>query len=144
MYLNLEIIGNIGNDAEMRTTPAGQAVVNFNVAANRQYNDQAGNKIKETTWVKVTLWGNHATALHQYLKKGKMVFCSGRLNIDTATGGPKIFKKQDGTYGASFDMTADNVRLLGGGNGQNGENSGGSTNEAFATAPSEQLSEIQF
>lgn len=112
MYQKLTLIGNLGKDPEMRYTPTGQAVTNLSLATNRTWNDTSGQRVKETTWFRVTVWGKMAETCNQYLRKGSKVLIEGRLNIDPATGGPRIWTRQDGTAGASFEVTAENVRFL--------------------------------
>jgi single-strand DNA-binding protein len=112
MYHNIIIAGNLGKDPEMRYTPSGQAVTNFNVATNRQYTTSDGNQVKETIWFRVSTWGKTAETMNQYLKKGSKVLVEGRLNPDPETGGPKVFTRQDGTSGASYEITANQVRFL--------------------------------
>ena len=48
------IVGRLGRDPDMRYIPSGQAVTNFNVAANRQYTDANGQPVKETTWFRIS------------------------------------------------------------------------------------------
>ena len=112
MYQNLIIVGNLGRDPEMRYTPSGQAVTNFNVATNRKYTASDGNQVKETTWFRVSTWGKTAEVCNQYLKKGSRVLVEGRLNPDPSTGGPRIWTRQDGTSAASYELTANQVRFL--------------------------------
>jgi single-strand DNA-binding protein len=112
MYQNLIIVGNLGRDPEMRYTPSGQAVTNFNLATNRKYTTSDGNQVKETTWFRISTWGKTAEACNQYLKKGSKVLVEGRLNPDPDTGGPKIWTRQDGTSAASFEITANQVQFL--------------------------------
>lgn len=112
MYQNLIIAGNLGRDPEMRYTPSGQAVTNFNVATNRKYTTSDGNQVEETTWFRVSTWGKTAEACNQYLKKGSKVLVEGRLKPDPDTGSPRTFTRQDGTTGASFELTANQVRFL--------------------------------
>jgi single-strand DNA-binding protein len=121
MYHTIIIVGNLGKDPEMRYTAAGQAVTTFNVATSRQYSGSDGNQVKETTWFRVTVWGKQAESTSQYLKKGSKVLVEGRLTPDLATGGPKIWTRQDGTPGASFEVTANTVRFL----SSRGEGEGG-------------------
>jgi single-strand DNA-binding protein len=106
------IVGNLGRDPEMRYTPSGQAVTSFSVAVSEQYTDGSGEKKKRTTWFRVSAWGKQAEVCNQYLKKGSKVLVEGRLTADPATGNPKTYQKQDGTTGASFDLTATTVRFL--------------------------------
>jgi single-strand DNA-binding protein len=120
--LKVEAIGNLGRDPEMRYTPSGQPVTSFSIACNRSYNNQAGEKVTETTWLRVTAWGKQAEVCNQFLKKGRQVYVEGRLAIDPATGGPRIFTRQDGTPGTSYELTAENIQFLGGrGEGSEGE-----------------------
>lgn len=112
MYHTIIIVGNVGKNPEMRYTPTGQAVTSFSVATNRQYNTSAGEQVKETIWFRVTTWGKQAEVCNQYLKKGSKVLVEGRLAPDKNTGGPRIWQKQDGSAGASFEVTASTVRFL--------------------------------
>ena len=104
------IIGRVGRDAEMRYTPSGQAVTSFSVAVSENYTKD-GEKVKSTIWVRVSAWGKLAEVCNQYIKKGKLVQCIGKLKGDTA-GNPRIFNKQDGTPSATFEMTANSVLFL--------------------------------
>jgi single-strand DNA-binding protein len=127
MYQKLVIVGNLGNDPEMRYTPSGQAVTNFSVATNRRYTTSDGNQVDETTWFRVSTWGKQAEICNQYLKKGNKVLVEGRLNPDKESGGPRIWTRQDGTSAASYEITADQVRFL----TPRGESEGGySTDES--------------
>ncbi|MEK7440292.1 MAG: single-stranded DNA-binding protein [Chloroflexota bacterium] len=107
MYQKLIIAGNLGKDPEMRYAPSGDAVTSMNVATNRKYTDKSGQQVKETTWYRVSVWGKGAETCNQYLKKGSAVLIEGRLNADKATGGPRVFQRQDGTWGSSYEVTAD-------------------------------------
>jgi single-strand DNA-binding protein len=106
-YQKLIIIGNLGRDPEMRYTVDGKPVTSFSVATSRKYNDN-----EETTWFRVSVWGNQAESCNQYLHKGSKVLVEGRLDPDKATGAPKVFQKKDGSWGASYEVFADTVRFL--------------------------------
>jgi len=112
MYQKIIIIGNLGRDPEMRYTPGGQAVTNFSVATNRQYTTSDGQQVKETIWFRVSAWGRQAETCNQYLRRGSRVLVEGRITADPATGGPKIWTRQDGTPGTSFEISAGMVRFL--------------------------------
>jgi len=112
MYHTVIIVGNLGRDPEMRYTPTGQAVTTMNVATNRQYTGADGNVVKETIWFRVSVWGKQAETCSQYLKKGSKVLIEGRLTPDPTTGGPRIWTRQDGSAGASFEINASTVRFL--------------------------------
>ena len=109
MYQKLIIIGNLGKDPEMRYTPEGKPNTTFSVATSRKVNGA-----DETTWFRVSVWGNQAEPCNQYLRKGSKVLVEGRLRPDANTGAPQVWQKKDGTWGASFEVTADTVRFLSG------------------------------
>jgi len=86
-------------------------VTSFSVASSRSYTNQSGEKVDETTWFRVTAWGKLAETTNQYLKKGSKVLVEGHLQADK-NGSPRVFQRQDGTTGASFEVTAATVRFL--------------------------------
>ncbi len=112
MYQKIIIIGNLGRDPEMRYTPSGQGVTDFSVATSNKFTTSDGNQVDETTWFRVTTWGKLAEVCNQYLKKGRRVLVEGRLKPDKETGNPKVFTRQDGTSGASYEITAETVKFL--------------------------------
>jgi single-strand DNA-binding protein len=137
-YQKIVITGNLGRDPEMRYTPSGQAVTSFSVAVNESYTAANGEKVKRTIWFRVTAWGKQAEICNQYLKKGSLVLVDGRMTADPHTGGPKIWTKQDGSAGASFEVSAATVRFLStrGDAGDGGPVAGGN-NMDIAEAPPE-------
>lgn len=137
MYQKLVIVGNLGNDPELRYI-GEQSVCNFSVATNRRWTNQGGEKQEETTWFRVSVWGKQAENTNQYLAKGRQVLVEGRLRPDPKTGGPKIWSGQDGTVGASYEITADTVRFLQGqqdGSQQGNGQQAGSQHRASVSAP---------
>ena len=121
-YQKLILVGNLGRDPEMRYLPDGTPVTTLSIATNRRWNNSDGSRGEETTWFRVTCWRKTAEIAAQYLTKGRQVMVEGRLTPDKATGGPKVWMRQDGTAGASFEVTADRLVLLGG--RQNGDAAG--------------------
>lgn len=112
MYQKITIIGNLGRDPEMRYLPSGQAVTNISVAVNHTYTDSNGQKVKETTWFRVSVWGAQAESVNQYLQQGSRVLVEGRIRPDPETGNPRIWTRNDGTPGANFEITAQRVVFL--------------------------------
>ena len=114
MHQKLTIVGNTGRDPEMRYLADGRAVTSLSVASNRKWTDKAsGEQKEETTWFRVSVFGNQAEAVNQYVTKGRQVLVEGRLNPDATTGGPRLFTRQDGSVGTSYEVIADTVRFLG-------------------------------
>lgn len=134
MYQKVVIVGNLGNDPEMRYTPSGQAVTNLNVATNRRWTSNDGQQQEETTWFRVSVWGKQAETCNQYLSKGRQVLIEGRLTPDKDTGGPRIWTDQNGNARASYEMMAYEVKFLGG-RGEGGNYSGGGSSGVSAPMP---------
>lgn len=115
MYQKMIIVGNLGSDPEMRYMPDGTAVTSFSVATSNSWTDKAtGQPVKETTWFRVSVWGRQGETANQYLSRGKKVLVEGKLKPDQATGSPRIWTRQDGTVGTSYEITASTVRFLSG------------------------------
>ena len=108
MYQKLIILGNLGGNPEMRFSADAKPVTSFSVATSRKYKDK-----DETVWFKVTVWGNQAESCNQFLTKGSKVLVEGRLTADEK-GNPRVYERKDGTWAASYEVVADNVRFLSG------------------------------
>lgn len=143
-YHTVILVGNLGRDPEMRYTPAGQAVTNFSIAVNDDYTNNNGERVKRTIWVRVSAWGKQAENCNQYLKKGSKVLVEGRLTADAATGGPRIWTKQDGTSGTSFEVSAQTVRFLSTRGETSEAGSGGMPAADEAMAPAGDEGDIPF
>ena len=114
MFNQTTVVGNLGQNPEMRYLPDGTAVTSLSVATNRSYTDQqTGEPVTRTTWYRVSVWGKQAEPCNQYLAKGRQVLVVGELQADPSTGGPRLFQRQDGTMGASFELRAQTVQFLG-------------------------------
>jgi len=73
------IVGNLGQDPELRQTKSGSAVTNFTVATNRQWTGADGTTNEETEWHRIVAFGRLAEICHQYLGKGRKVYIEGRI-----------------------------------------------------------------
>jgi single-strand DNA-binding protein len=87
------LVGNLGRDPEVRSTPSGQPVASFTLATSRRWRDKNGQKQEQTEWHNIVVWGKQAEIAGQYLTKGKQVFIEGRLQTrswdDRQTGEKK-------------------------------------------------------
>lgn len=99
-------VGRLGKDPEMRYTPAGKAVTNFSLAVKWGFGEY-----EQKAWLRITAWGNLAEACNKYLKKGDEVTFVGTLSPDKETGSPKVFTKQDGSSGATYEVVASEVKF---------------------------------
>lgn len=109
------IVGNLGNDPEMRYMPSGDAIATISVATTETWKDKEGNKKEETEWHRVTFFGRLAEIVGQYLKKGSSVFIQGRIKTDKYTD-------KDGIERYATKIIGDTMRMLGG--RQDGGNAG--------------------
>jgi len=109
----ITVIGHLGKNPEMKYLPSGKAVTNFSVATTRKWKDNSNQEVKETTWFRISVFDKVAENCNKYLVKGSQVYVKGRLNVDNETGGPRLFKRQDGSMGSSYEITAQDVRFLG-------------------------------
>ena len=113
MYHKVLIVGHLGRDPEMRYTPSGAAVTNFSVATTRKWKNQDGSDGEETVWIRVTAWRQLAELCNQYLSKGRLVLVEGILKPGE-NGGPRVYQRADGSWGAQYEINANTVRFLGG------------------------------
>lgn len=113
MYQRLVLVGNLGRDPEMRYTPNGTPITNFSIATTRKWTDAQGQPKEETAWFRISVYGKQAETCNQYLAKGRQVLIEGNLVADEKTGGPRVYQRKDGTWGAGFEVRASTVRFLG-------------------------------
>jgi len=75
----VQLIGNLGNKPEVRTTDAGKKIARFSIATNEIYKDSNGERITETQWHNLVAWGKVADIAEKYLDKGSEVVIEGKL-----------------------------------------------------------------
>jgi single-strand DNA-binding protein len=119
------LIGNLGRDPEVRSTPSGQPVASFSLATSRKWKDKTGNRQEETEWHNIVVWGKQAEIAGQYLKKGKQIYLEGRLQTRSWDD------KQSGEKKYRTEVVCDNFQMLGSrgdmeGGGGGGYSGGGS------------------
>ena len=73
------LIGQLGQDPELKYTPGGAAVASFSLATNESYKDKAGNQQDRTEWHRLVVWNKQAEIAAEYLKKGQQIFVEGKL-----------------------------------------------------------------
>lgn len=112
MYQNIIVIGRVGRDPEMRYLASGTAVTSFSLATTRTWNDTNGERQEETSWFRVSVFGDSAERANEYIEKGMMVLVEGRLRCDPKTGGPTVYTRKDGSLGSSFEIVARSIRPL--------------------------------
>lgn len=108
MYQQITLVGNLGNDPEMRYTPSGVPVASFNLAVNKSWVNQEGQRQDKTLWFRVTAWRKQAETVSQYLTKGRQVLVIGEIEE------ARPWTDRDGNQRASLEVTAQTIKFLGG------------------------------
>lgn len=106
MFQQVTLVGNLGNDPQLRHTPNGTPVANFNVAVSRRWSDSDGQQQERTTWFRVTTWDREAENCTQYLMKGARVLVVGEMDDARA------WVDKDGQPRAGLELVAQRVRFL--------------------------------
>ena len=132
------LIGNVTRDPELKYTPKGSAVADLGLAVNRTYTNQSNEKVEETTFVDVELWGRLAEIAGEYAKKGRSIFIEGRLRIDSWED------KQSGQKRSRLKVVGEGLQLLGGNRSGGAPGGGGGDYESDGPpAPRQQYAKPQ-
>ena len=121
------ILGNLGQDPELRYTPGGAPVCNFNVATSETWTDRDGNKQTTTEWHRIVVWNKQAENCAKYLAKGRTVYVEGRLQTrswDDKTTGQKRYMT---------DVVAQNIQFMGGATAR--DNNSNQTYQSSSSGP---------
>jgi len=114
------LVGRLGKDPEIRSTPQGTSVVKFTVATDEKFTDRAGEKQERTEWHNITAWGKLGEICGQYLRKGKLVYLEGSIRTDSWED------KESGQKKYRTEIVANTMKMLdrrgdeGGGSGGGG------------------------
>ena len=103
--LKATLIGNLGNDPDMRYSANGAPLLRFNVASNYRTRTPEGEYQDRTEWVRVTVTGTRAESLSQYLKKGSRVYVEGRLEA-------RPWTDQQGQIRSGLEVLANEVQFM--------------------------------
>lgn len=101
------LVGNIGNDPEVKYTQAGVAICRCSLATTSVRKDRDGNQQEHTEWHRVVFFGKLGEIAGEYLRKGSSVYVEGSIRYDKYTG-------QDGIEKYTTDIMADQMQMLGG------------------------------
>ena len=99
------LIGNLGKDPEVRTTPQGTSLARFSIATTTTWKDASGAKQERTEWHDIVAWERLAQICGEYLHKGKMVYVEGSLQT-------RSWEDQDGKKRYKTEVKANNVIML--------------------------------
>ena len=126
------LVGNLGRDPELRTTPNGQSVVNFTLATSETWTDKSGERVERTEWHRIVVWGRTAETCAQYLSKGRTVYVEGRIQT-------REWEDKDGNKRYTTEINANTVNFIGprssgGGESRDGPSGGTSSSTSSSTS----------
>jgi single-strand DNA-binding protein len=108
------LIGNLGNDPEVRSTTGGNRVATFSLATSRSWNDASGSKQEKTEWHRCVVWNTKSSQLadivEKYVKKGDKLYVEGRIEY-------RQWQDKDGQTRYSTEINVRELIMLGGGRG---------------------------
>src|SRR4051812_48258853 len=116
------LIGNLGNDPEVRSTTGGNRVATFSLATSRSWNDAGGAKQEKTEWHRCVVWNTKSSQLadivEKYVKKGDKLYIEGRIEY-------RQWQDKDGQTRYSTEINVRELIMLGGGSGGGAPRSAG-------------------
>ncbi|HTK47466.1 MAG TPA: single-stranded DNA-binding protein [Gemmatimonadaceae bacterium] len=126
------LIGNLGNDPEVRSTTGGNRVATFSLATSRSWNDASGNKQEKTEWHRCVVWNTKSSQLadivEKYVKKGDKLYVEGRIEY-------RQWQDKDGQTRYSTEINVRELIMLGGGRGGGDSDSESNGARTRAAAP---------
>ena len=100
------LVGNLGQDPELRYTGSGTAVCNIRLATNESYKDASGEWVERTEWHSVVAWARLAEICNEYLKKGSQIYIEGSLQT-------RNYEDKDGITRYITEVMCSELLLLG-------------------------------
>ena len=111
------LIGNVGNEPEIRATSSGARVAKVSLATNRSWQDRSGNQQEKTEWHRLTFFGRLTDIVEQWVKKGDRLYVEGRIE----------YSQTEGEGGTKYwtDIVVNEMIMMGSGGGGGGAPGGG-------------------
>ena len=103
----VQLIGNLGNAPEIKSTEKGKKLAKFSIATNETYYNAKGDKVVETQWHNLIAWGKVADVVEKYLSKGAEVAIEGKLMNNNYTD-------KDGNKKYTTEVLVHELLLIGG------------------------------
>jgi len=105
-YLNqVQLIGNVGNDPEVREVQGGSKVASFRLATTERYTDRNGEKQSNTDWHNIVAWNKTAEIIEKLVRKGANLFIAGKLKT-------RQWQDQQGNKRYTTEVAVENIQIL--------------------------------
>jgi single-strand DNA-binding protein len=106
MLNQVQVIGHVGKDVEVRYTAAGEAIANFSVATTDKWKDkQTGEAMEATEWHRISFFGRRAEVIGEYVRKGTLMYVQGKLKT-------RKWTDKDGVERYSTDISGNEFKIL--------------------------------
>jgi single-strand DNA-binding protein len=102
----VQLIGNVGNEPEIKTLEGGRKLANLTIATNENYTNAKGEKVEQTEWHRVTAWGKAAEIIEKFVVKGKEIGIDGKLTH-------RSYEDKNGEKRYITEVIANEILLLG-------------------------------
>ncbi|RAR72626.1 single-stranded DNA-binding protein [Flavobacterium aciduliphilum] len=106
MRNKVQLIGNVGQEPEIKNLEKGKKVANFTIATHEVYYRENGDKVEQTEWHKVTAWGKTAEIVEKFVTKGKEIAIEGKLTH-------RSYDDKDGNKRYVTEIVANELLLIG-------------------------------
>jgi single-strand DNA-binding protein len=137
------LVGRLGKDPEIRSTPNGTSVAKFTIATDEKFTDRSGEKQERTEWHNIVAWGKLGEICGQYLRKGKLVYIEGSIRTDSWDD------KESGQKKYRTEIVANTMKMLDrrgdeGGGGGYGSQSARGTGKPASSETMEEDEDVPF
>lgn len=99
------LVGNLGKDPEIKTFDSGKKSASFSLATTESFKNKDGQKIENTEWHNIVVWGTLADICEKYLKKGSQIYLEGKIKTRT-------WEDKSGTKKYITEIFADTIQFL--------------------------------
>lgn len=128
MFNQLQVIGNLTKDNDLRYLPSGSAVYKNSVATSHKWKDQSGSTKEEVMFMDIVIFGRSGEVANQYLKKGSKVFLQGRVVLEN-------WVAQDGTKRSRHILRVETMKMLDSKGSESNNSSYETGHSAYSTTP---------
>jgi single-strand DNA-binding protein len=101
----VQLIGNVGNDPDIRNVQGGAKTASFRLATTTRYKDRNGTQQEDTEWHNITVWNGRAEFVEKYIRKGAELYIEGKIRT-------RQWTDQSGNKRFTTEIVADNIQIL--------------------------------
>lgn len=126
------LVGNVGNDPEVKYLEGGTAVAKFSLATTENYKNRAGERVSQTEWHNIVAWRQLAEVIEKYITKGKQLYVEGRITN-------RSWEDKDGNKRYITEIVAQTIQML----GKKGDDESASTTQSSTVSSASKVDKPQ-